>query len=51
MKETFLKVKNGAIIVFAVLGALSIVTTFVRHRIAKRLIKEQELDVSEAETK
>lgn len=51
MKEKFLKVKNGAIIAFAVLGALSIVTTFVRYRIAKRLLKKQEEAVSEAEAK
>lgn len=52
MKENLLKIKNGALIVFAVLGALSIVTTFVRYRITKRLLKQkEELSVAEAETK
>lgn len=52
MKENLIKIKNGALISLAVLGVLSIVTTFVRYRLTKRLLKktEDELSVSDVES-
>ena len=47
MKVTFEKVKKGTVISLAVLGVASILATFIRYRIVKRMIKKREEEVTE----
>jgi len=43
--EYFTKMKKSAIIAFAILGVVSLFTTFIRYRLAKKMLKTASDDV------
>lgn len=44
MKISLAQVKKGTVITLAVLGVASIITTFVRYRLVKRMLEKEKAE-------